>query len=388
MTIASSRYSIVKRPLTIAVTGLNATDNPAPGVAVLRSLKLGAGAHDRLVGLAYDALDPGIYAEDLVRDVFMLPYPSSSVEAFFDRLMYIHEHVRLDVIVPTLDAELPAFIALESRFREAGIAMLLPAREQLDLRSKANLPLLGRKADIEVPRTAVITGAHELSRLPEPIPYPFWVKGLFYGATLVTCLEEAVAAFQRAAAQWGLPVMVQATVEGEERNAVALGDGEGRMLGAVVMKKLAITDKGKGWAGITIKDPELLALTERFIRVTRWRGPCEVEVIRDKKGKYHLIEVNPRFPAWSHLAAAAGVNLPRHAVEFAAGHDSVFPSDYAVGTMFVRISIDQITNIHAFEQIVTAGEIRRKESSPVAMTARAPIAPASLYTFVERGEPA
>ena len=63
------------KPLTIAVTGLNATDNPAPGVGVLRSLRLGEGAADRLVGLAYDALDPGVYTENLVDDVFLIRIP-------------------------------------------------------------------------------------------------------------------------------------------------------------------------------------------------------------------------------------------------------------------------------------------------------------------------
>ena len=111
----------------------------------------------------------------------------------------------------------------------------------------------------------------------------------------------------------GLPVIVQACVggTGEELNVVAVGDGEGGLVGAVAMKKLVVTDKGKGWAGITIKDPELLALTERFMRATHWRGPCEVEVIRDRDGDYHLIEINPRFPAWVYLSAAAGMNLPR-----------------------------------------------------------------------------
>ena len=36
---------------TIAVTGLNATDNPGPGVAVLRSLRHGGSETDRLIGL-------------------------------------------------------------------------------------------------------------------------------------------------------------------------------------------------------------------------------------------------------------------------------------------------------------------------------------------------
>ena len=87
----------------------------------------------------------------------------------------------------------------------------------------------------------------------------------------------------------------------------------------VAMKKLAVTDKGKGWAGVTITDPELGLLTERFVEATHWRGPCELEFIRAADGSHHLIEINPRFPAWVYLAASAGMNLPRHAVEIAAG---------------------------------------------------------------------
>lgn len=59
----------MKETLTIAVTGLNANDNPAPGVAILRSLQMNPPRGQRLVGLAYDALDAGIYASELVSDV-------------------------------------------------------------------------------------------------------------------------------------------------------------------------------------------------------------------------------------------------------------------------------------------------------------------------------
>ena len=47
-------------PMTVAVTGLNATDNPAPGVPVIRAVRAGAGERCRIIGLAYDPLDPGI----------------------------------------------------------------------------------------------------------------------------------------------------------------------------------------------------------------------------------------------------------------------------------------------------------------------------------------
>jgi carbamoyl-phosphate synthase large subunit len=348
-----------KRPLTIAVTGLNATDNPAPGVGVMRALRE-ADADDRLIGLAYDALDPGVYAGSLAREVFMIPYPSQGLSAFLARVSYVHDKVGLDVIIPTLDAELPSFIDLEPELRKMGIGLLLPTKAQLDLRSKANLAALGRKADIRVPRTKVISDVSELYRAHEEVPYPFFVKGVYYGASLATCLDEAVVAYHKVVAQWGLPVILQARVPGEELDVVGVGDGEGGLVGAVPMKKMMLTDKGKGWAGITVKDPELIAVARGFVAATRWRGPFEVEAMRDEEGRYHLIEVNPRFPAWVYLSAGAGVNLPRMAAELAAGREVPRIEDYHVGTMFVRISLDQVVSFRDFQRMVTLGEVLRE----------------------------
>ena len=152
-------------------------------------------------------------------------------------------------------------------------------------------------------------------------------------------------------------MIVQALVEGEEVNVVGVGVGDGGLWGAVAMKKLALTDKGKGWAGVTIDDRRLLALAEKFVSFTRWPGPFEAEVMRSNDGRYHLIEINPRFPAWVHLATGAGVNLPRAVVELARGNRPPRPKPYAVGKMFVRISIDQIVDMSDFASLATTGEI-------------------------------
>jgi carbamoyl-phosphate synthase large subunit len=158
-------------------------------------------------------------------------------------------------------------------------------------------------------------------------------------------------------------VIVQQFVAGEEVCVVAVGDGEGGLIGAVSMRKTVITDKGKGWAGVAIRDAGLDALTETFMRVTKWRGPCELEVIRDAHGGYHVLEVNPRFPAWCYLSAGAGMNLPHAVAELAAGRAVAPMRDYRVGTMFVRISLDQITDLEGFSRISTAGERVRAEGA-------------------------
>jgi len=51
--------------VNFAVTGLNATDNPAPGIAVVRAIRSDKTWHGRAIGLAYDSLDTGVYDPDL-----------------------------------------------------------------------------------------------------------------------------------------------------------------------------------------------------------------------------------------------------------------------------------------------------------------------------------
>jgi carbamoyl-phosphate synthase large subunit len=93
------------------------------------------------------------------------------------------------------------------------------------------------------------------------------------------------------------------------------------------------------------------------MKASHWRGPCEMEVLRTPEGRYFLIEINPRFPAWTYLSAGAGQNLPWAVARLAAGEAIEPLPDYRAGTLFVRIAIDQIASIEDFEQITTRGEL-------------------------------
>lgn len=346
-----------RHDLTIAVTGLNATDNPGPGVAVLRSIRHEPRFSGRLIGLAYDTLDPGLYSEELgLAGAFLIPYPSQGIDALRERIRYVHSRFHLDVIIPTLDSELPSFIALEEELRALGISMYLPTREQFELRSKVRLAELGAKAGIEVPASQVLSDVRELHTVHERVSYPFMLKGIFYGAHHVASLDEALGSFHATVAKWGLPVIAQKFHAGEEYDVVAVGDGLGGLVGAVPMKKMSLTDKGKGWAGVAVNDPHLIEMTRKFMAATRWRGPCEVEVMRTPEGRYFLIEVNPRFPAWVYLAAGAGQNLPYATVQLAAGQAPAPLPDFKAGTMFVRISLDQIRSMSTFQALASTGE--------------------------------
>jgi carbamoyl-phosphate synthase large subunit len=353
------------RSFTVAVTGLNATDNPAPGVAVIRSLRAAPGFMGKLLGLAYDALDSGLYSTEIGLDAgLLIPYPSQGVEALGARLREIHQRRHIDVIIPTLDSELPAFIALEPELRELGIRMFLPTRDQFELRSKVRLAELGQKAGLDVPAQQVLSDVTEVHRLPPELPYPLVVKGVFYGATVVHGPDEAAAAFHAVVAKWGLPVIVQRFHAGQEYDVVAVGDGRGGMVGAVPMRKLLLSDKGKGWAGVAVKDPHLLDAARRFFAATSWRGPCELEILKTPEDRYLLIEVNPRFPAWCHLASGAGQNLPWAVARLALGEPVDPMTEFRAGTLFVRISLDLIASMDDFQALSTEGELARTRGDP------------------------
>ena len=98
------------KKLTIAVTGLNNTDNPGPGIPVVRGLRESKEFDVRIIGLAYENLEPGIYMRDLIDKVYMIPYPSSGNDEFLSRIFYIHSIEKIDLIIPNFDAELSLFI--------------------------------------------------------------------------------------------------------------------------------------------------------------------------------------------------------------------------------------------------------------------------------------
>lgn len=342
---------------TVAITGINAKpDNPGPGLAVARCLKEAADFHGKIVGLGYDALDPGFYLQQYCDSAHLLPYPSAGDDAFLNSIKAIHEIDPLDVLIPCLDAELPGIVRLRPLIEELGIHLFLPTPEQLRLRNKDQLVELAQLAGIQCPEIKAITHAGFFYKCQEQgWSYPLVVKGLFYDAIIVKNADEAADAFRHIAAEWGFPVLVQRLIKGEEYNLAAVGDGKGGMLGEVMMKKMAVTDKGKAWAGISVIDKALQDASAQLIKAINWRGPLEVEVIRDKQGRYNLVEINPRFPAWIYLSVGVKRNLPLTLLKLALDEPVGEFQEPHAGVLFIRYAADQIVSISEFESIVMSG---------------------------------
>lgn len=343
--------------LSIAVTGINAlSDNPGPGVAVAKSLRHSEFSSSRIIGLGYDALDPGFYLPQYIDEAYLIPYPSSGESALINRIREIHKDSPIDVLIPTLDAELSTYVRMSQQLLEMGIKTFLPSAEQIRLRNKDHLEELAEMAGIACPEMKILTSPRFFEDCDEnDWPYPFVIKGIFYDAKIVYNKWDAIKAFHHITREWGFPVLVQKLIYGEEYNLTAIGDGKGELINPVMMKKLATTDKGKAWAGVSINDSSLLNSAKKLVSTLRWKGPLEVEVIRDKHGVYQLIEINPRFPAWIYLSTGVNRNLPEALVKLALKHDVFQSSSNTSGKIFIRFAEDTIIDIKEFEAIVMQG---------------------------------
>jgi carbamoyl-phosphate synthase large subunit len=341
---------------TIAVSGINAIDNPGPGTGIAKSLRE-SDLDVRIIGLAYDCLEPGIYMDWLIDKSYILPYPSGEVDSFLSRLQYIHERENLDVIIPALDAELPVYMNLSKSISSLSIGMMIPSKQSFQQRAKDKLPELSAAIGLKIPQTFVLSTLAELDKALAELGYPLMVKGPFYEAYTAENRQDAHHHFHALCGKWGYPIIVQEFIHGDEYNLVGLGDGKGNDVGHVSTKKMLITKLGKVWTNVSIRNDPMEQAALKFVNKYHWSGGYELELMLDKKSQeMYLIEINPRFPAWLYAATGCGINLPERMVKMILGKPYKTDSDYPVGKMLIRYTGELIKDISDFEKITTTAE--------------------------------
>ncbi len=337
--------------MKIAISGLNNTDNPAPGIPLAKSLK----DTYELIGFSYDQNESGNYMGYTVKN-YLMPYPSLGFEELKNRLEYIKADIGIDAIIPNLDAELPLYIKYQKEIEDMGIKLCLPSNKNFELRNKNKLDKLSEKLNITYPKTYEISSIEELKKVTKELDFPIMIKGNYYKAYMSHNIESATENFYKISDEWGFPILVQEVVKGEEINLVGVSDGNGELKGAVSIKKLTTTEIGKIWTGITIQNEKLLSIAKDFTKQTGWKGPFELECIVSMNNIY-LIEINPRFPAWVYFATALGINLPQMVVKIMNDEDVEPQFDYPQNKMYVRFVDELVTDFTDLMKLLSNKEL-------------------------------
>jgi carbamoyl-phosphate synthase large subunit len=258
------------------------------------------------------------------------------------------------VAVPRIDD--PGYVpVLEELCAEHGVGAVIPLTD-LDIEVLARARADGRlPAFVPDPEIAAATydkyEAHRLLQrhgLPSPptaLPgepvdfYPAMVKprrGSGAESIHPAPDAEAVDFFCRYVEK---DVMVQKLMQGPEFSIDLLSDLDGRCLNAIPRSMLE-SRGGESIKGTVLDDPELVDLGREVVETLEVRGPCTVQVFRDRDIGLGITDVNTRFggafPAPMY-AALPGRTYPELIVRMARG-EPVEPhvGEYRAGVTFTR----------------------------------------------------
>lgn len=342
----------------IAFTGLDSTENPFPGLSVLRSIRDSGEFQGKIIALTYDSLCTGLYEHKLIDEVYLIPYPSEPEEFLFSRLAEINRKARFDVIIPCLDSEITTYARLSQRLKDIGIKVFVPREDAVKARSKVFLKEFCEKNNIDIPKTFLINDPNQIEAYAANLHYPLFLKGSIIDSAKVENSSEAHVFFNRLANEWGLPLIMQESLDGEEYDVAVLADRESRVAAKVAIKKIGITPQGKAFSGVTINSQDFDALSEKVVRVLNWQGPLELELMKNTTlNKIYIIEINARFPTWIYTTVGAGLNLPLLNLKLALGESLGTLPSYKKGVMFARVVEDSFCSLNYLTQLNLKGEI-------------------------------
>jgi carbamoyl-phosphate synthase large subunit len=282
----------------VLVTGVG---GPA-AIAAMKSLR----AEESVELLAAD-IDPWAAGLYLVPSWARTLIPAGAAPDFTDALMARCLTLGVDVILPTVDAELRPLAYARERFNAAGIDLLLAPAAALDIILDKLTLAEHCVGVVRVPRTELFEGAVD----PASWTYPVVVKPREGSGSRGVIIVDSAA--QLAALDRSPSLIVQDFLPGEEYSVDVLADATGRVV-ASVPRLRARVDSGVSVGGRTVHDPEVEWFGRAVAQATGVTFVANVQCRRDRAGSPALLEVNPRMPGTLGLTIASGVDMPRLAL--------------------------------------------------------------------------
>lgn len=288
--------------MRILVTG-------AGGAAALSFMKAVADDGHEIIAADMDPLACGLY---LTKPANRLLVPDATAPHFIEALLAACKRLRVDVLVPTVDTELPLVARALSRFETLGTRVMVSPEDALvTCLDKWKLYLACIAASLPVPKTMLLESMHTLP-IAGPLRHCDWQSIIVKprrgsGGRGVREVNSAVE-LSRLRRQPGL--IAQAFLPGDEYSVDVLSDKAGVPLIAVPRLRLKV-DSGVAVAGRTVRAPKVAEIARRVVAKLGLTYVTNVQIRIDVAGRPRILEINPRLPGTMPLTVAAGVNMPR-----------------------------------------------------------------------------
>ncbi len=287
---------------------ITAASRRVPLVRAFRTAveKFGKG---RVVTTDINPLSPALYfghkhhIVPLTTDRYYIPIIESICDA---------EDVNL--IIPTIDDELPIFGRALQRFDQLGIPVAVSSEKTSNTcNDKYEMYRFCQANGIETPKTR-LAGEVDFAELK----YPVYVKPRFgRGSVNVFAVNNEVQL--RLFLNYVPDAIVQDNLAGTEFTIDVLADFNGRIISIVPRERLVIR-AGVSDRGVTRRNEQIMAFALNVAERLQIVGPANIQCKSDGQN-VSLIEVNPRFSGGIPLTIASGADFAAWLVQLAAGVD-------------------------------------------------------------------
>jgi D-aspartate ligase len=274
--------------------------------------------------------------------------PAADNPAFETSFLDLVEKVRPDAILPLGTSGVIAVCRQESTLRSL-TGFNVPSLGAF--MAAFDHAVCGREcARLNIPRPAIYS-LDEADRLLANgkgtltlVVKPRTDVGAARGVNYVRNIEALRTCVALCTAQYG-GTIIQEYIPGEAsamRTVVVLFDKGSDLIAAFTMHKHRQWPTTGGVTAVSVSTADLHLVDQilPFFRKWRWRGAAEVELKYDSRdGRYKVIEINPRFPAYLRFPNICGLPLVRLAATLALGEKNAtpvkFPS-YTVGKKYLN----------------------------------------------------
>jgi carbamoyl-phosphate synthase large subunit len=289
--------------LTVLIT---AVSRRVTLVDAFRSALDRAGIKGRVLATDVNPWSPGVHLADAAYAV-----PLSSSPDYLPSILEVCRREHVNVIVPTIDDELPVFAAAERQFADEDIRVVVsPLETTLACDDKVETCARLRAAGVPAARSYLP------ATLPASLAPPLFVKprvgrgsvGAFHARTRreLDFFLEYVA-----------DPCIQEYLDGPEFTLDVFCDFDGRPIAVVPRQRLVIRagviDRGR-----TVRDPRLIDLGLACADALRFVGPVNIQC-RIHHDVPTVFEINPRFSGGIGLTIRAGADFPGWIVRLALG---------------------------------------------------------------------
>lgn len=293
-----------------------------------------AAAAELGVGLRVVAADgarnaPALYAADAAELL-----PPIEDDDYIPALLRVAERHGADLLLPTIDTDLPKLADAREPFEALGCTALIGGPEAIRVcRDKVNTYRFLRDQGIAAPET------WEPAALPaaSALRYPLFLKPRSGSSSRSIHRIDTPADLDYHLARVE-GAIVQSFVDGVEYTLDVYVGLTGVPRCVVPRRRLEVRT-GEVAKGVTVKDPEIMAVGQRVAEAfdDSLRGLITVQLMVTPDRRMPVIEVNPRFGGGAPLGIAAGADFPRWLLEETLGREPAITFDgWQDGLMMLR----------------------------------------------------